>query len=61
MSDLCRTCGQKKGECIEARDAGNFVIPVFNTPDGPSHWIPEGDLHLYDIRPTVLILMPEQK
>jgi len=50
MMEKCSGCGMVPGQCVEARDAGNFVISVFLTKDGPSHVIPVEDLHLYDMR-----------
>lgn len=56
MSKICSVCGQEWGKCIDARDAGNFLIPTFKTPEGPSHWIHEDDLHLYDTRPRAIMI-----
>ena len=38
---ICGVCGQNRGQCKEARDAGNFVIPVWRTDEGASHEISE--------------------
>lgn len=41
FSKDCTVCGKKRGECIaEVYDAGNFQVPRFNTPYGPSHTVP---------------------
>jgi len=37
---ICGICGHKRGECVETKDAGNFLIGGWQTEFGFSHEIP---------------------
>jgi hypothetical protein len=55
FEETCTTCGHKRGECIEVRDAGNFPHGGFKTPFGFSHEIP-ADM---PIRQTFTVSIPK--
>lgn len=55
FSQPCDVCGQKRGECTDVLDAGNFRVPVFGTPYGPSHTVPLG----MPLKTTFKAIVPE--